>query len=343
MCGLLLSPRFRVRAMEDAMSPCAGMTLRPYEVLCAVCSLGRDEPAANDERSEKLLASVRTNPDMPITLRCNAGDVFAYQDPGTADDTPEGAEFNVRRDLEILFKLNLPPGCTLPARIIFHRLLEQIESVSGICGYPSVTCDAWRGCPRADSGDYERGRAKGIEAIIPPRDEEEMKRDKAESLKAMYAAEAISVRPHILVCAVCQYGGGVRPPFPADNLPELIQLILKEPHTRITLARCADWMMCAPCPHRNPETNACVIMKGYGGLPNQMRDLRVLQKLGLSFGDTLEAAELYKLILERIPNTLEICKVEQADPSVWASRCGSATAECRDYPDGRKMLQEEFA
>ena len=279
---------------------------------------------------------------MPITLRCNAGEVFGYQAPGTADDTPDGAEYNVRRDLEILYKLNLSPGCTLPARIVFNRLLETIEEVSGICGYCSVTSDAWKGCPKASSGNYKRGRKKGIDAIIPPRTEQEMKKEKVESLKAMYKAKAIPLRPHLLMCAVCQYGGGTRPPYPEDNLPELIELMLKEPDTLVTLVPYADWMMCAPCPVRAPQLNACVHNKGSGGLPNQLRDLRVLQKLGLTYGSTVKARDLYKLIFKRISGMLEICRLDHSKPSVWWSGCGSATTESENYQKGRKLLMAEL-
>jgi len=316
----------------------SAMTVRPYQLLCAVCSLGRNGSEAADAKPRELLAAVRNSPDMPLTLRCNAGDVFAYQDVGTADDTPEGAEFNMRRDLEILHKLNLAPGCALPARIIFNRLLDAIENVSGICGYPTVTCDRWRGCPRASSGDYERGRALGIEAIIPPRAEDEMKREKAASLAAMHSAEAIRVRPHILLCAVCQYGSGIRPPFPEDNLPELIELILERPDTMLAMARGADRMMCAPCPYRAPALGACVNNKGAGGLPNQMRDLRVLQKLGLTYGSKVKARDLYRRIFERIPGTLEICRLDHRRPSVWWTGCGEATADSESYRKGRKLL-----
>ena len=45
----------------------------------------------------------------------------------------------------------------------------------------------------------------------------------------MQHADAIPVRPHILVCAVCQYGEGSRPPYETDNLPEMLQFILKNP------------------------------------------------------------------------------------------------------------------
>jgi len=293
-------------------------------------------------RSREILDAVRQTPDMPITLRCHAGDVFVYQDADTSEDTPEGAEFNVRRDLEILHKLNLFPGCTLPARILFYRLLAQIDDVAGICGYGSITSDAWRGCPRAGSGNYARGRARGIEAIIPPRTEPEMAQAKEESLAAMHAAESIRVRPHILLCSICQYGGGTRPPYPEDNLPELLALILEKPDTRITLAPYADWDMCAPCPYRDNRLNACVNNRGSGGLPNQMRDLRVLQKLGLTYGSTLPARELYRRIFNRISGTLEICRLEQVHPSVWYTGCGEAKTDSEAYEQGKQLLMERM-
>ncbi|MFP4026283.1 MAG: hypothetical protein ACLFWL_00640 [Candidatus Brocadiia bacterium] len=324
------------------MTQYAGMILRPYEILCSICALGNVPSEAFKQKFATLLSRIRKNPDMPIGLRCNVGGAFSYQDIGTEGDTPEGAEFNVRRDLEVLHKLNLPPGCILPARIIFTRAFDRIESVDGICRYDSVTSEAWEGCPRAKSRCYEAGHAKGIEALIPPRDEEEMKREKEKSLKAMYDADAISIRPHILLCAVCQYGSGVRPPYAPDNLPELMQLILDKPDTPIKIASHADWMMCAPCPDRVPETNACVTNKGSGGLPNQMRDLRVLQKLGLTYGDTIKAVDLYRRIFERIPGTFEICALDHCDPSIWYTSCGIQTSDSENYDKGRRMLMEKM-
>ncbi|MBS3762723.1 MAG: hypothetical protein KGZ25_05380 [Planctomycetes bacterium] len=324
------------------MTQYAEMTLRPYDILCSICALGDDQSEALNEKFATLISRIRRNPDIPIALRCNVGGAFSYQDIGTESDTPEGSEFNVRRDLEVLHKLNLPPGCVLPARIIFTRAFDGIESVEGICGYATATSEAWEGCPRADTGCYEKGRAKGIEALIPPRDEDEMKREKEKSLETMYDADAISIRPHILLCAVCQYGSGVRPPYAPDNLPELMQLILDKPATLIKVASHADWMMCAPCPDRVPETNACVTNKGSGGLPNQMRDLRVLQKLGMTYGDTIEARELYKRIFERIPGTFEICALDHCDPSIWYTSCGIQTSESENYDKGRRMLMENM-
>ena len=172
----------------------------------------------------------------------------------------------------------------------------------------------------------------------PMRTAEEMTRDKADSLAAMEAAESIRVRPHILLCSVCQYGGGTRPPYPEDNLPELLALILEKPDTRVTMSPHADWMMCAPCPYRAADINGCVNNRGAGGLANQMRDLRVLQKLGLTFGSTLTGHELYRRVFDRISGTLEICRIDVSRPSVWWTGCGAATIDSENYVKGKELL-----
>lgn len=270
--------------------------------------------------------------------------MFTFQDPGTKDDTPEGAEFNRKRDLDILLRLNFTPGETTTARILFNRLLDMITTVSGTCGYESTTSDAWKGCPKAKSGSYEKAQQRVINSIIPPRSEGVMEREKKESLEAMYKARTtgIRARPHILICAVCQYGGGTRPPYKEDNLPELIQLILKDPDTLVTLAEAADWMMCAPCPNRAPDLNACINVKGSGGLTNQLRDLRTLQKLGLTYRTTMRARDFYRLVFEGIPSTLDICRFDSTNPSVWWDGCGARTTNNESYKKGREMLMREF-
>jgi len=325
----------------------SSITLRPYQLLCTVCYLGEENHNPNDEKKIKnILEKIRKNSDIPINLRCNAGDVYVYQDAGIKEDTLEGSEYNRKRDLDILQRLDMAPGDTLPARTLFLRLLKTIPTVSGICGYETITSDAWKGCPKAKSGYYERGWEIGINAIIPPRSEEEMAMEKEKSLKAMYSATEITIRPHILLCAVCQYGGGTRPPFKADNLPEFIEMILtKKPDISVKMAKQADWMMCAPCHARVPELNACVNGHGSGGLSNEKRDLDVLQRLGLTYGSAIPARNLYQLIFERIPTTQDICKREGNHfPSVWWSKCGEANCEKgnENYEKGRKELMEKF-
>ena len=211
---------------------------------------------------------------------------------------------------------------------------------------PAVTSDAWRGCPKADSGNYEKGHKKGITALIPPRSETEMVREKEKSIQALNSARQVTIRPHILLCAVCQYGGGLRPPYKDDNLPELLEMILtKKPDLLIKMARGADWMMCAPCPQRAPKLNACVNVLGSGGLSNEKRDLDMLQKLGLGFGSTMKARELFRLIFEKIATTREICRRDgNCCPSVWWDGCGESNLKQgnANYEKGRSELMKQI-
>ena len=322
----------------------APLRVRPYQLLCAICWLGEGDSAPPSEKTKSLLEAVKANPDMPLCIACNAGDVYVYQEPGTGEDTPEGNDFNRKRDLDILQRMSWPPGIILPARTALKSLLKQIPTISGICGYGAVTSEGWQGCPKAASGSYEKGQAKGIDAIIPPRTREELDKEKVASLAVLDSAKEVTIRPHILLCAVCQYGGGVRPPIKDDNLPELMDLILhKNPDILIKMARGADWMMCAPCPNRAVALNACVNVLGSGGLSNEKRDLDMLQKLGLHFGSTMKAKDLYALIFEKIPTTQDVCKREgNCCPSVWWDGCGESNAKepTASYVKGRKELME---
>ena len=321
------------------------LTVRPYQLLCLVCAFGENDGGPKGTKLKELLTAIRDNPDVPLAICCNAGEAFRYQDPGTEDDSEEGAEFNIKRDMDILLRLDLTPGIILPARIALARLLTMISSTRGICSYDKVTSEAWRGCEKAKEGCYEKGRAKGIDAIIPPRKREDMKTDKQKSLKDMYEAKAIRIRPHILWCAVAQYGDGVRPPFAEDNLPEMMQYILKNPDTLITLVPEADWMMCAPCPWRVPKLNICKTGKMCSaGLYNVLKDLNVLQALGLKYGDTMKAVEFYKLTFKRVPKITGVCALEAdiSRQSLWRDFCGALDEPCPGYEKGRKMLMKEF-
>lgn len=345
------------------------VTMRPYQLLCAVCAIGEE----NCEGGYEKLYPIRDNPDIPVTLVCNAGDVFAYQDPGPADDADGSAEFNRIRDLEILQRLDLYPGVTLPARIILHRLLDRIKSLSGICYFDEVISETWQGCSKAKESFYNKGReiclslavpswrsklgfsesdlikAKNTNALIIPRTKEDRIQAKKESLEVMRNAESISMRPHLIGCSICQYGLGDRPPYETDNLPEMLQFILKNPDAKIRLADNADWMMCAPCPsmqkHKIYDFPICVNGKGCAGLTSQLRDVRVLQTLELKYGDVVNARELYRKFFERVISTVPICGTISAgvhDPSVWWSECGHHSVSLPEYIKGRAELIKEF-
>ena len=327
------------------MSTSETLSVRPYQVLCTICAFGENEDGPREGRLKEVLDAVRACPDRPMSLRCNAGDVYVYQDPGPGEDTPEGADYNRKRDLDILARLDLAPGALLPARTVFQSALHAIPSPLGVCGYATTTGDAWRGCAKTCSGFYERGRERGIAAIIPPRSEAEMAHDKEASLRDMLAADAIPVRPHILVCAVAQYGNGVRPPYPPDNLPEMLQHILKHPETPIALVGGADWTMCGSCPSRVPAMNACVCGQiGSGGLYNELKDLNLLQALGLTYGTTMPARDIYALIFERVTDVAGVCALTNGlpDTSVWRDGCGKSDTPCPGYAKGRELLLDEL-
>jgi hypothetical protein len=321
------------------------MTIRPYQLLCLICSLG-ERGGPKEATLKKLAARIRGEPDLPLTLVCNAGDVYVFQDPGVAGDTPEGRDFNRKRDLDILQRMGWPPGVTLPARTALKMIHQQIPSVAGLCGYAHATSAAWKGCPKARSGAYARGHKKGLSTLLPPRNKAEMVREKTKSMRALRAATVVTIRPHLLLCAVCQYGSGLRPPYADDNLPELLDLILhKNPDVMIKMARQADWMMCGPCPNRAPKLNACVNVLGSGGLSNEKRDLDLLQILGLEFGSTMKARDLLRLILEKIPTTQTVCARSNGSPSVWWDGCGEYNLK-RGHPGyakGRRKLMKELA
>lgn len=161
----------------------------------------------------------------------------------------------------------------------------------------------------------------------------------------MYRADGISVRLHILLCAVEQYADGLRPPFKNDNLPEMLQHIIKNPTVKIKMAQAADWMICAPCPSRVPGLNACMHVEGHCGLENELKDLRVLQKIGLKYGDSMKAKDLYKLIFDKIKTTNEVCALEGifSSVSVWRDPCGEGMEEVKEnerYKKGRRMLMD---
>lgn len=370
------------RGAQPAAGKWPTLALRPYQLLCAVCTLGEDPTGARAGKLKPIIDQISRNPNTALTLRCNMREVFGFQTSGPEEDTPEGSEFNKKRDLDILYRLQMPPGVTLPARILVNHLLGAIRTVRDICGSEGAGSTAWEGCPKADKGYYEKGRAiqlalcerscgmgyprayakerasgKGTVVLVPPRSMEDLAKAKKESLAAMYRAKktGIPVKPHILLCAVCQYGGGVRPPcpddlytvdgkssYPCDNLPELLELVLKDPQAQITLAEGVPWTVCGPCPGRDAAAGACIHVLGHGGLTNQLRDLRMLRILGLRFGDTVNGRELYRLIFRRIPSTLAVCRFPlgaQDDAlSVWTDGCGRRPVNNPSYEKGRNEL-----
>ncbi len=258
-----------------------------------------------DVRLDNILRAVRENPAIPLTLRCNVTGTYAFQNPGHDDDTPEGELFNARRDLRILQRMGMVPGDTRPAIEIFRRLLENIESARGILWLDDTSSESWKGANR-NACHYDEGRALGLDAIIPPRDKSEMRRAKSESTAAMYKAGILEIRPHHLMCMSCFYGDREKlAPIEVDNLFEAIDIIQKNPEIPIRLI-CGPCMICPPCYGYSPKTGLCSAGVAMS-LRDELKDLDVLQKLGMKYGDVIPAGKLYSLLYDRIASTTEIC------------------------------------
>jgi hypothetical protein len=317
-------------------------SVRPYQLACLFCRAGAaGKLHPSQERVAGLAEAIRQEPDQPLMLRCNLGDVCAYQNCGTTEDSAEGADFNRKRDADLLQWLDLTPGSVLPARLLLKRLLFRLSSVSGVCGYERVTGPAWQGCSKAFSGDYERGRERGITAIIPARSPAEMAAEKESSIRALGQGRPIPLRPHLLTCAVCQYGGGTRPPYPEDNLPELLQAALApDCSLDVELVPGATWAVCASCPQFT-AAGCCITGRLSGAaMYNEAKDLNVLQALGLTYGTVMNVRKMFRLIFERMPTTNRVCAlnlVPLPEHSAWTDACHSMTFP-GPYEKGRAAL-----
>lgn len=314
----------RIDSGKDPVPDIDFLDVRPYQLMCIVCRIGEGHrEKLGDARLDDILAAVREDPARPVRLRLNHESVYRYQNPGRSEDTPEGELFNAKRDLDIIQKLGLVPGDARPALDMFERLFKDVTTAKGICGYETVTSQTWKGCSRAASGNYEKGHAMGLNAVIPPRDNEEKAEFKKTSVAEIYEAKTLRIRPHHLMCMACFFGAhvGDLAPIEEDNLFEAIDVIHKTPGIPVTLIR-GTCMICPPCSRYDCKTRLCV-----GGhsmaLRDQKKDLEVLQRLGLKYGDTLPANELYTLLFERIPSTLDVCGYGDGKERAWEwSVCG---------------------
>ena len=280
--------------------------VRPTELVEIVSRIGegrKDE--VGDERLAEIVRIVRAYPGVPLTLRCSVSSDYDYQNPGLDGVSAPGQLLDVRADLCILQRMGLVPGDTRPAIEVFQRLLEHIDTLKGILWFDEITAATWQGRP-GESAHYAAGRAKGLEAILPARNAEEMARIKAESVQSMRQASTLEIRPHHLMCMTCFHSGRDHlEPIEEDNLFEAIDIAQRNPGVPIRLVR-GPCMICPPCPHYLPSSDQCI--GGHGrALRDELKDLDVLQCLGLTYGDVLMARDLFTRLYARITSTRKIC------------------------------------
>jgi len=242
-----------------------------------------------------------------------------------------------RKDLEVCRRLGIMPGSALPAFLVYRLLFERAPTLDGICRTASTPSRVWPECPQASKGYYEKiaghkweGLALqtklgekldgiGLWAMVRPRTRADMKAAKAASAKRIVKkADRLFIRPSHALCLICT--ATIPDPLPHDNLVELRQRIETDPNIPVTLTE-GCCMVCDPCNVYHPGEHLCY--KAHAD--NQLRDLMVLERLGLPPGATLSARELYTRIYKCIPSLRDICAWGDGSNTApfWAP-CGGA-------------------
>ena len=286
----------------------AAKSIRPFHLLCLFCRVGRGAPLALEHggRIEELLAFVRERPEAMLELNCNCASVYSVQNPGRGDDVG-GPLLNQRRDLRILRLLGMTPGQAKPAADLVEQVADVIKTTEGLCG--GGCGSAWRGCPYADKGYFEQSCREPYGALVMARPPAETR---AEAKRASAAATAscatLRIRPHHLLCMSCFYGRGVicgnLKPIQEDNLFEAIRRMQENPDIPVELVE-GCCMICPPCPRNQKPGNLC--LGGGMALRDELKDLEVLYRLGMGYGEVRPARELLRALFRAVPNLHAIC------------------------------------
>lgn len=291
--------------------------LRPHHLLCLFCLQGGGlPPDGPDWGLAQVLARVAADRNLMISLQtaCNCmggpANQPALYDPATR-----------RKDLQVLQRLNLAPGDTRPAHWLLRDAVPRfMPDLQGICDLGGQTGPTWAECPECRTGAYGHGHQAGV---IPPRPSLEMAECKRRSREEIAASPRLRIRPHHLLCIVCFWGSGTDAPIAADNLWEPLVRMRDQPEIEVELVEGAC-MVCPPCHGWDPKRNICDTTCA---LRDRLKDLNVLQTLGLAPGEVRPARQLYELIWERIPDVQVICGKRNREALEWA--------DCGGIRDGR--------
>ncbi|MBI2441426.1 MAG: hypothetical protein HYV35_08660 [Lentisphaerae bacterium] len=306
----------------------------PYDVqahhlACAVCVRGGcKSPPCGRATARALLDALWAYPHVPLRIKADLDvarahffDVYARR-----GDRPLPSDFQARhdaygqrrKDLEVCRLLGIYPNTVIPAFHAYRTLLTRQPTLDGLCWGLTADPAVWPECPRARQGYYEkiasvpfpklkeqtaRGEAlagEGFWALFRPRTRAAMRAAKRASVARIARAERLYIRPNHALCIICTRRE--TEPLIEDNLVELRRRMETEPDILVTLTE-GCCMVCDPCNVYHPGEHLC-----YAAHPkNVLRDLRMLEMLGLKPGATLPARELYRLIFARIHSLKSVC------------------------------------
>ncbi|MBO3802440.1 MAG: DUF1284 domain-containing protein [Candidatus Brockarchaeota archaeon] len=333
----------RVRGVKSPGTGAEHFEVRAHHLLCAICARGGCEsPPAGKRAIGRLLGAVWRNPYLSLKIaadldvnRAHYLDVYAKRGRRALprDFWKRQADYvNRRKDLEVLRLLGIAPNSVLPAYLAYSIIFSRIRSLDGICRSTQKS-EEWPECPHAREGYYEKvvseraygpkendelgeAQGKGIWAIIRPRTREEMSRAKAASAKRIREASRLFIRPNHLLCILCT--ADVQEPLAYDNLVEARKRMEEDPEVLVTLTE-GCCMVCDPCFEYHPGENICIRTH----VKDQLRDLNILEKLGLRPGATLTARKLYEMIYDKIGSLRDICAWgDELDTAPFWSPCG---------------------
>lgn len=316
---------------------------RAHHLLCAICVRGGCEnPPAGRLKIGHLLKTIWQYPYVSLKItadldvnRSHYLDVYVNRGQKVLPKNFKKRQadyINRRKDLEVLRLLGIAPDTTLPAYLAYSILFSRVRSLENICR-STPGSDKWPECPHARKGYYEKitsektyspkeltelGEAldgKGIWAIIRPRTYEDMSTTKATSVKAIQKSDYLFIRPQHLLCILCT--ADAQEPLIQDNLIEVRKRMEDNPDILVTLTE-GCCMICDPCFEYHAGENICIRTH----IKNQLRDLNILEKLGMKPGDSMSAKELYERVYARIGSLRDICAWgDELDTAPFWSPC----------------------
>ncbi len=236
------------------------------------------------------------------------------------DFSRRSSDFAWRRlDMEVCRVLGIAPNSILQPYHIYKILFSRKPTLDGLCRTGSASSKAWPRCPHSTRGYYEKitgvptgdlkeqtlqgGKmaGKGIWAMVRPRTSGEMTAAKKKSADfIMKKADRLFIRPNHLLCILCTRH--IDEPLVQDNLIELRKRMEQEPDIPVTITE-GCCMVCDSCNVYHPGEHLCC----HAHFKNTLRDLMILEKLGVAPGTTMPARDLYSLIYRKIEKLKEIC------------------------------------
>jgi hypothetical protein len=304
--------------------------VRGHHLLCAVCVRGGCKtPPPGKKALSRLLAAMWTYPYVPLKItadvdlkRAHYLDVFEGRNKKRL---PKGfsrrsRDYVARRkDLEVCRALGIVPNTVMPAFHVYQILFSRLPTLDGICRTDSRPSGAWPECPHARRGFYEsiaggprfdlrqqtelgeKMDGQGLWAMLRPRSRQDMLEAKKRSADfIMHKADRLYIRPAHCLCILCT--ASAQDPLIQDNLVELRKRMEENPDIPVTLVE-GCCMVCDSCNEYHLGEHLCY----HAHIKNDLRDLMMLERLGLPPGATLPAGKLFELIYRRIGSLKEIC------------------------------------